>query len=511
MRNLPLPLGSHYLVTTSHSTFFPNMRILALSDIQGNWDAFNKISQTHQNLKGIVHTGNFGFWTQSTVESATDLNYLKQIVAFLEVLPKNVVDELNDLSTLNNAQDPATAASVLAEFKQRLLQTSLFTHLKAYLNGDKVLPCPVYTTIGALDDPYTVEKFTSGEWSVPGLNIIDHEHSYLLEPDSPDIPPIRLYGLGGNVKVHSLFDSGKLGLKSVAGKVGDLWITLAQVAQLYLHMDQASDKTINIFVSHSPVMKNPLLEHVAIMTGADYTISQGLHFRYPVSGNGMSFVDSMGGLAGYIENYRLKFSRLRMILGELWVIIKDDVAKVLQTSLNSGLRDLIELGLSIFDKIPITISESTEKIVRLSLNDEEDDDESFDVGKQTLKKINDMYFSAYYNLWHFSLCDYMIKDEDENDEEEEFNVVVLRLKKNGTLALQQCNSSGFSFRARDSSHEIDEVVSQTSEEDPSDDALRRTKDLLSSTYKEYRSRGKGFGSSGKSAIRGGFRPQTKLR
>ena len=32
-------------------------------------------------------------------------------------------------------------------------------------------------------------------------------------------------------------------------------------------------------------------------------------------GNGMSFVDSMGGSSGYVENYRSKFSRLRMILG----------------------------------------------------------------------------------------------------------------------------------------------------------------------------------------------------
>ncbi|PVH14850.1 uncharacterized protein CXQ87_005126 [Candidozyma duobushaemuli] len=448
------------------------MRILAVSDLQGNWDALEEIVSAHPNVEAVVHTGNIGLWNSSTVEQASDVNYLKQIVAFSELLPKNVVAELNDLSTINNAQDLGTANSVLAEFKSKLLSEAPLVHMDEYLAGKKRLPCPLYTTIGSLDDPYLVEKFVDGSLRIPNLNIIDHNHSYLLE--SPAKPPIRLYGLGGNLKVHSLFDSGKLGLNSVAGKVGDLWITLAQVAQLFVHMDRLEEKAINVFVSHSPVMKNPLLEHVAIMTGADYTISQGLHFRYPVSGNGMSFVDSMGGSAGYIENYRSKFSRLRMILGELWVIIKDDVARVLERS-HPDLQKLVELGLSVFDKIPITISDSTEKIVRLTLYDEDEDEDDIDMSKQTLKKVNDMYFAAYYNLWHFNLCDYVIKDDD--DDEVDYNLVIFRLKKNGNLALEHCNSSGFNFQRE-----------EYEEED--DDALRQTKDLLNSTYKDFKSRSK---------------------
>lgn len=448
------------------------MRILALSDLQGNWDAIQEIVSGRPDVEAVVHTGNFGLWSSSTVEHASDVNYLKQIVAFLELLPKKVVAELNDLLVINNAQDMGTANLVLNDFKLKLLLEAPLVHLNEYLSGQKRLPCPVYTTIGPLDDPYIVEQIVDGSLQVPNLHIIDHNHSYLLE--SPEKPPIRLYGLGGNLKVHSIFDSGKLGLNSVAGKVGDLWMTLPQVAQLFVHMDHMEEKAINVFVSHSPVMKNPLLEHVAIMTGADYTISQGLHFRYPVSGNGMSFVDSMGGLAGYIENYRLKFLRLRMILGELWVIIRDDVARVLERS-NPDLQKLVELGLSVFDKIPITISDSTEKIVRLTLYDDDEDDEDIDVSKQTLKKVNDMYFAAYYNLWHFNLCDYVIRDDD--DDEADYNLVIFRLKKNGNLALEHCNSSGFNFQREE--YEEDE-----------DDALRQTKDLLNSTFKDFKNRSK---------------------
>lgn len=497
------PDNHYYFCNRIHSfllyTIFIKMRVLAVSDLQGNWDALYDIICAHPNVEAIVHTGNLGFWNSSTVESATDVNYLKQIVAFLEVLPKEVVAELNDLLTINNAQDLGTANLVLAEFKLKLLLETPLKHLDDYMAGHKRLPCPVYTTIGPLDDPYIVEKFVEGSWQVPGLHILDHNHSYLLESKSK-APPIRLYGIGGNLKVHSLFDSGKLGLNSVAGKVGDLWITLAQVAQLYVHMDLKDEKAVNIFVSHSPVMKNPLLEHIAIITGADYTISQGLHFRYPVSGNGMSFVDSMGGLAGYIENYRLKFSRLRMILGELWVIIKDDVARVLEASGNADLQKLVELGLSVFDKIPITISDSTEKIVRLTLHDEEDDEDDVDMSKQTLKKVNDMYFAAYYNLWHFNLCDYVIRDDE--DEEEDFNLIIFRLKNNGNFALEHCNSSGFNFRREEPEIEEEEYFEE-------DDALRRTKDLLNSTYKDYRSRGR---SGPTKTSRGGtFRPRGKLR
>ncbi|PIS49977.1 hypothetical protein CJI97_004664 [Candidozyma auris] len=485
------------------------MRLLAVSDLQGNWAALDHIVAQNPNVDAIVHTGNLGFWDSSTVESASDVNYLKQIVAFSEVLPKEVVAELNDLSTINSAQDLGTTNSVLAVFKSKLLSETPMEHLQQYMSGQRKLPCPLYTTIGSLDDPYIVERFVKGEWRIPHLHILDHTHSYLLEPENSNAPPIRLYGIGGNLNVHSLFDSGKLGLDSVAGKVGDLWITLAQVAQLYVHMKSRRESAINVFVSHSPVMKNPLIEHLAIVTGADYTISQGLHFRYPVSGNGMSFVESMGGSAGYIENYRSKFSRLRMILGELWVIIKEDVARVLDMAENAELKRLIELGLSVFDKIPITINDTTEKIIRLTLYDDDEDEEDIDTSKQTLKKINDMYFAAYYNLWHFNLCDYMIREE-EDDEEEEYNVMIFRLKKNGNLALEQCRSSGFNFSDNKKNELPEEEALDSYEEcDPAEEALRRTKDLLNSTsFNGNRNQGQ---SSLRGGLRGGFQPRSRAR
>lgn len=451
------------------------VRLLALSDIQGNFQALHDMCRTHPQAQYVVHTGNFGFWDESTVENYKDINYLKQIVAFLKVLDPLVVEELNNLSTIINGatSNAAQLAKEFAQFKAKLAaygDTSL-SQLLLYLSGQYRLPCPVYTTFGPLDDPQIIHKFHTGEYHIPNLFIVDHRNLYDIPGPEGHLPSIRVYGLGGNIKIHSLFDNGNLPISDahVTGKIGDLWITLVQVAELYLNVKhhqkvdkQQGKQTINVFLSYAPVIKTPLLEHLAIITNADYTISQGLHFRYPVMGNGMSFVDSMGGSAGYIENYRCKFSRLRMILGELWLIVKDEINEMTGNSESADVVKFLELGLSLFDKIPISINDSIDKIVPLTLYDENNSnpalvhDDDIEVNKQILKKINDYYFSAYYNLWHFNLCDYLITDyEDVSDSDDEddaskathqYNLMIFKLSSNGNFKLEHCNSQGFNFK-----------------------------------------------------------------
>lgn len=489
----------------------PALRLAAVSDIQGNWDALAAIA-AEQQASYIVHTGNFGFWNTGTAERETDLAYLKQIVAFLAVLPKRLVTELNDLSLINgnggSGPDIEGETSITQAYHKALQEPNVISHMDAYLAVTKQLPCPVYTIVGPLDDPVIVDKFLSGEYRVPNLYIVDHRHSYTLEGEGANI---RIYGLGGNLKVHSLFDSGDLDAEGgnpssqLCGRAGDLWITLSQIAQLYLNAleEKTVGTTVKIFLSHLPVVKSPLLEHLAIITGADFTISQGLHFRYPVLGNGMSFVDSMGGSAGYIENYRSKFSRLRMILGELWLAIKDVVSELLEE--DAQLRHLIELGLSLFDKIPVTISESIDKIVKLSLEEEDEGDENTHISKLTLKKINDLYFSAYYKLWHFNLCDHLISDQevdfDGQEIDPEYNVMVFSLDRKGYFRLVHCNSQGFNFLSvRDAAEEeVDyhvEYEEETSDGNSlvkQDENVRKTKELINSTNKEQRALGRGRG------------------
>lgn len=454
-------------MTTNNS-----IRLLAISDIQGNLNSLKEIYDNKKydgnEIDYIVHTGNFGFWNKGTIERNKDLHYLKQIIAFLTVLKKNIVEELNDLSTIFGQQSIGSnsdnVSNEYSQFKEKLLddETNSISELDLYLNGEIELPCPVYTTFGPLDDPIIIDKFQSGEYKIPNLYILDHLNQYEIKNPSKDGPNIRLYGIGGNVKIHSLFDNGNLNLNNISGKTGDLWITLIQIAELYNKIKllqeqdlQTGRNTINIFISYAPVIKTPLLEHLSIITNADFTISQGLHFRYPVMGNGMSFVDSMGGSAGYIENYRSKFSRLRLILGEFWLIIKDDINDILKSYENSNeLSKLIELGLSLFDKIPIAIDD---EITPLSLYDVEEskqkqNDEDNETNKKIIKKINDYYFSAYYNLWHFNLCNHLITDYTDNDEtnddgkNHDYNIMIFKLTSNGNFKLDYCSSQGFNFK-----------------------------------------------------------------
>ncbi|ABN66502.2 predicted protein [Scheffersomyces stipitis CBS 6054] len=440
-------------------------RILTISDIQGNLHAipelYNQELQKGNPIDAIIHTGNFGFWDNDTIDEYKDLSYLKQIVAFSEVLEPEIVEELNNITAITiPAPTPMHIPALM--FRSKLAEShNSISQFSMYLKGEFRFPCPVYTIFGPLDDPKIVEKIHSKEYVVSNLFLIDHTHNWEIVTPLESQPNIRLYGIGGTLKIHSLFDNGNLNYASCSGKVGELWITLIQVAELYINFmntstydptsnSPTSSGTINIFVSHAPVIKMPLLEHLAIITGADFTISQGLHFRYPVMGNGMSFVDSMGGSAGYIENYRSKFSRLRMILGELWLIIKDELLELLVsnevpiTAQRETLRNLIEVGLSLFDKIPISINDSIDKIIPLSLQQEFEEDLA--TNKRILKKINDFYFQAYYNLWHFNLCDHLSTPHASiRSSPHEYNVMIFKLDKAGNFKLDHSNSQGFNF------------------------------------------------------------------
>lgn len=209
-------------------------------------------------------------------------------------------------------------------------------------------------------------------------------------------------------------------------------------------------------------------------------------------GNGMSFVDSMGGSAGYVENYRSKFSRLRMILGELWLVLKDDLKELLLNSDSSeSLKNLIELGLSMFDKIPVSVNDSLDKIVPLSLYPEENQE----LNKRLLKRINDYYFQAYYNLWHFNLCDHSVGTESNH------NVMIFKLDDAGNFNLDYCSSQGFNFNFKLQENDVDSNGKNESvhHDDHQDESLRQSQSSSSqrSSYRGSSSRRGGSNNRGR--------------
>jgi hypothetical protein len=75
-----------------------------------------------------------------------------------------------------------------------------------FLSGEKQFDVPVYTVWGVCEDVTILEKLRSGDYVVPNLHILDEATSYLLDVGGVKL---RLFGLGGAVIQHRLFDNGE--------------------------------------------------------------------------------------------------------------------------------------------------------------------------------------------------------------------------------------------------------------------------------------------------------------
>jgi hypothetical protein len=69
------------------------------------------------------------------------------------------------------------------------------------LSGAITFTVPIFTVWGVIEDVKVLEKFRTGEYNVPNLNVIDEASSRLLEVGGLKL---RLFGLGGAVSLHKL-------------------------------------------------------------------------------------------------------------------------------------------------------------------------------------------------------------------------------------------------------------------------------------------------------------------
>ena len=103
---------------------------------------------------------------------------------------------------------------------------------------------PVYTIYGAAEDLTVIEKFRAGEYKVPNLHIIDETTTHLIS--TPSGQNIRLFGLGGSLVLHRLFDNGD-GVSTIAGSPGVMWTTVLQMGQLIRTARKNFDPTESSF------------------------------------------------------------------------------------------------------------------------------------------------------------------------------------------------------------------------------------------------------------------------
>ncbi|CAH6721508.1 hypothetical protein CLIB1444_06S03796 [[Candida] jaroonii] len=426
--------------------------IKLLADIQGNW------SEIEYGEGIIIHSGNFGFWDVETILNC-DFNYLKQLISFSTIIPSNIVDEINEVILIN--QIPSQ--EVIQSMKNKILPYF------EYLDNFKGFEKPVYTIFGPMDDPRIIRKIQTGQLVIPNLFLIDHLHNYIItQPNEPDI---KIYGISGKFKFIKLFNNGDINEENdimgyegrydnlISGEFGELWINLLQISEFY-QSNYHNKSTINFFVCYNSIMKTPILEYLAMITNANFTVSSSLHFKFPIIGNEMSFLNS-------IENFKLKFSKFRIKFGEFFKIIQKDLISYCNN--DEDLINNLEIGLEIFDKIPII---NSNKIISLSLKDKISTNES-------ISKINELYFENFYNLWHFNLCDFKINNE--------FNFLTLNLA-DGKVNLKNCNSFGFDFNFK--------IDNDTDDDD----------DFEMKEFKNRSRRGRGRGRGRGRAVRGrGFR------
>lgn len=133
----------------------------------------------------------------------------------------------------------------LTDFSQQDFILSEFPKL---VSGELKLDVPVYTVYGACEDIAILEKLRmappssidlsgtasasssppTNEYSIPNLTVINEGTTRCLHVGGLKL---RLFGLGGSVVSHKLFDNGE-GQATMAGGNGTMWTTALQIGEL---------------------------------------------------------------------------------------------------------------------------------------------------------------------------------------------------------------------------------------------------------------------------------------
>lgn len=313
----------------------------------GNLKSLNELAKQAR-ADHIIHTGDFGFYDESSLERIAD-KYVLPLGS--SCCQRNVLIRL--CRTLKHV---AQYSPLLSENTKRIIQTTQPQHLNVkqrfspqelalselsmFINKQYTLDVPVYTVWGACEDVRVLEKFRSGEYKVDKLHIIDEANSRLLEVGGVKL---RLLGLGGAVVMHKLFDNGE-GRTTIAGGQGTMWTTLLQMGELVDTANRVYDPTeTRVFVTHASPAREGLLNQLSVTLKADFSVSAGLHFRYGSSYNEFSVNPTL-------DHYRGKLAASKASFNDVWETVKSEVEPAV--SQNDAQQTLLNNALDIVQKMP---------------------------------------------------------------------------------------------------------------------------------------------------------------
>ncbi|KAI9031890.1 hypothetical protein CLU79DRAFT_808816 [Phycomyces nitens] len=369
-------------------------RILCTADVRGNIALLNKLAKD-TNAQYIIHTGDFGFYEQSSLERISDRT-LRHLVQYSTLIPATTRNYLSKLEV-------PKVRSAFEESSQHLL--SQFTD---FLIGKQRLEVPVYTVWGACEDVSVLEKFRSGEYNIPNLHILDEANSELLTIGGVSL---RLFGLGGAFVPHKLFDNGE-GTDTIAGGSGTMWTTTLQIGELVETAQEVFDPSeVRVLVTHASPGREGLLAQLALSLRVDFTISAGLHFRYGISYNEFA-------CQPHQNHYRNRLELSKDSFMKLWDTIQHQV----ESNVDAHQKKLLKNALTVVNRLP-----PDAQYVPSS---------SRSPGPPSEADLDDQ---AFKNMWNFNLPDAA------------YGWTVLNIQ-NGHIGTET-HSGGFSFAYRKSAQQ----------------------------------------------------------
>lgn len=315
-------LSSSAVRTLTLSLDGTHARVLCIADIRGKLSALNDLAR-QENAAAIIHTGDFGFFEANSLDRITDRT-LRHVTQYSPLIPQA------QRAHLLSADSPDTIRSTV--------NVSLLSEFPLLLAGQIKLHVPVFTVWGTCEDVSVLEKFRAGTYNVENLHIIDEATTRLIDLGGVKL---RLFGLGGALVPHKMFDNGE-GKATIAGGGGTMWTTALQIGELVDTAQRVFDPSeTRLLITHASPGREGIISQLSLVLKADLTISAGLHFRYATSYNEFS-------VQADFEGFRHKLS----IGKEGWDRVWDSVKNQVDVVIDDNQRILLEKALSVVERVP---------------------------------------------------------------------------------------------------------------------------------------------------------------
>ena len=314
----------------------PSGRIACVADIRGNIRQLNQVA-AETKAAAIIHTGDFGFYTRDSLTRMNDRT-LRHVVQYSPLLSAKLRSVLLDSSEPRdrpalNSTAPSTLRTAFAEHPDTEL--SEFPQLLA---GAIQLHVPVFTAWGSCEDVQVLERLRTGEYSVPNLHILDEATTHAVEVGGVRL---RLFGLGGAVVLHKLFDNGA-GAGTIAGGQGAMWTTMLQIGELVELAQQVYDPSeTRVLVTHASPGREGLIAQLAHALRADFSISAGLHMRYVTAYNDF-------GVHTNVDAFRAQLQHAKTQFQDVWDAVRPQV----EAAIDPSQRALLNHALGVALRVP---------------------------------------------------------------------------------------------------------------------------------------------------------------